>query len=115
MEEIHRGNSVQLQSVQIKQELQIFFQGLATKDRIQNLAISNTLDTVSKNLAHSRAYRFDCSMFLISRRSYSWAGKIWVTGPMHSGPIFEIYVTFSLLVLLNRIHQTILRSPSRLP
>lgn len=115
MEETHRGNSVQLHSVQIKQELQVIFQELATKDRIQDLAVSNTLDTVSKNLAHSRAYRLDCSMFLISRRSYSLAGKIWVAGPMHSGPVFEIYVTFSLLVLLNRIPQTTLRSHSRLP
>ena len=65
MEETHRGNSVQLHSVQIKQELQVIFQGLATKDRIRELAVSNTLDTVSQNLAHSRAYRLDCSMFLI--------------------------------------------------
>ena len=65
MEDNHRGNSVQLHSVHIKQELQVIFQGLAAKDRIQDLAVSNTLDTVSRNLAHSRAYRLDCSMFLI--------------------------------------------------
>ena len=53
--------------------------------------------------------------FLRNGRAYSLAGKIWATGPMHSGPVFETYVTFSLPVLLNRIPQTTLRSHSRLP
>lgn len=75
MEGAHRGSSAQLHSVQIRQELQVFFQGLAAKDRIQDLAVSNTLDTVSKNLAHSRAYRLACLIFLINRRPYSGQGR----------------------------------------
>jgi len=63
MEETHRGNTARLHSVQIGQELQVFLQGLATGDRAQDLALSNTLDTVSKNLAHSRTYRLVCSTF----------------------------------------------------
>jgi hypothetical protein len=75
MEETHRGNSAQLHSVQIKQELQVIFQGLAAKDYKQDLAVSDTLDTVSKNLAHSRAYRLACFDFLMSRRPYSEQGR----------------------------------------
>ena len=71
MEETHGENFAQLHSVQIRQELQDLFQGLAAEDRIQDLTLSNTLDTVSKNLAHSRAYRLARSMSLISRRPYS--------------------------------------------
>jgi len=63
MDETHRGNSAQLHSVQIRQELQAIFQGLAAKDCIQDLAVSDTLDTVSKNLAHSRTYRLACLIF----------------------------------------------------
>jgi hypothetical protein len=65
MEENHRGNPAQLHSVQIRQELQVFFQGPAVEDRIQERALSKTLDTVSKNLAYSLAYRLGCSIFLI--------------------------------------------------
>lgn len=39
-------------------------------------------------------------------------GKTWVIGPMHSGPVFKIYTTFSLPVLSIRIPQTTPRSLS---
>lgn len=63
MEAIHRRNSAQLHSVQIGQALQVILQGLAAEDRIQDLALMNILDTVSRNLAHSRAYRLGRSNF----------------------------------------------------
>ena len=62
MEETYRGNAARLHSVQIGQELQVFLQGLE-EDRVQELALSNILDTVSKVLAHSRTYRLVYSVF----------------------------------------------------
>ena len=63
MEESYRGNASHLQSVRIGQELLVILQGLAAQDRVPDLAPSNILDTVSKNLAHSRTYRLACSVF----------------------------------------------------
>lgn len=62
MGETYRGNTAHLHSGQIGQELQVFLQGLA-EDRVQDLALSNMFDTVSKNLARSRTYRSALSVF----------------------------------------------------
>src|SRR5258708_9099321 len=61
MEEKFQGNTAQLHSVQIGQALQVFLQ-VAAKERAQDLALSKFLDTVSKNLAYSRAYRLERSI-----------------------------------------------------